>query len=168
MTDNPYRTPDAGMVDAPRGLEYVGFWRRVGASILDSLLLIAIILPLGFLIYGGDYLDSNKILHGPADAVLSYVLPAVAILLFWHYRSATPGKIAIGAIIVDARTGGKPTLRQNVLRYIGYYAATLALGLGLLWVTWDKRKQGWHDKLAGTVVVRRSLGNQPQARFEPE
>jgi len=81
-------------------------------------------------------------------------LPAIAVVLFWIYRQATPGKIAISARIVDARTGGKPSTKQLVVRYLGYYVSTVPLMLGILWVAFDPRKQGWHDKLAGTVVVR--------------
>jgi uncharacterized RDD family membrane protein YckC len=40
------------------------------------------------------------------------------------------------------------------LRYAGYFVALLPVGLGILWVAFDARKQGWHDKLAKTVVVR--------------
>jgi uncharacterized RDD family membrane protein YckC len=43
---------------------------------------------------------------------------------------------------------------QMVMRYIGYYISTIPLLLGLIWVGIDSRKQGWHDKLAGTVVIR--------------
>ena len=43
---------------------------------------------------------------------------------------------------------------RRVLRYIGDYIAMLPLFLGILWVAWDPRKQGWHDKIAGTVVIR--------------
>jgi uncharacterized RDD family membrane protein YckC len=39
-------------------------------------------------------------------------------------------------------------------RYFAYYLSTILLGLGFLWIIWDPKKQGWHDKLAGTVVVR--------------
>jgi uncharacterized RDD family membrane protein YckC len=39
-------------------------------------------------------------------------------------------------------------------RYLGYFVSTIPFGLGLFWIGWDKRKQGWHDKLAGTVVIR--------------
>ena len=81
-------------------------------------------------------------------------LPAIAIVLFWIYRQATPGKIAIAARIVDAETGGKPSTRQLVIRYLGYYVSMLPLLAGIVWVAFDPRKQGWHDKLAGTVVVR--------------
>ena len=43
---------------------------------------------------------------------------------------------------------------QFIIRYLGYYVAMLPLFLGIIWVGIDKRKQGWHDKLAGTVVIR--------------
>ena len=90
------------------------------------------------------------------------MLPAVAVVLFWVYRQATPGKIAIGARIVDAESGEKPGTWQCVVRYVGYYAAMLPLMVGILWVAFDPRKQGWHDKLAGTVVVRtRNKGPEP-------
>lgn len=70
------------------------------------------------------------------------------------YRQATPGKMAISARIVDAGTGGPPSTAQLVVRYLGYFVSTIPLCLGLLWVAFDPRKQGWHDKLARTVVVR--------------
>ena len=51
-------------------------------------------------------------------------------------------------------TGAGLTWGQSVGRYLGYFLATLPLGLGLIWVAFDKKKQGWHDKLAHTVVVK--------------
>ena len=93
-------------------------------------------------------------MQGPADLLLNWVLPAVAVVLFWVYRQATPGKIAIGARIVDARTGGRPSTGQLIGRYFAYYVSMLPLMLGFIWVAFDARKQGWHDKLANTVVVR--------------
>jgi uncharacterized RDD family membrane protein YckC len=62
--------------------------------------------------------------------------------------------MAIRARIVDARTGQAPTTRQDLIRYFGYLLSVMPLGLGYLWVAFDPRKQGFHDKLAGTVVVR--------------
>ena len=59
-------------------------------------------------------------------------------------------------MINDAATGEKPTMKQWILRYIGYFVSIVPLGLGYVWVAFDKRKQGWHDKLAGTVVVPRT------------
>lgn len=138
----------------PIELEYVGFWARVGAALIDTLLVVMLCAPLATAIYGWDYWRSDTLIQGPADFVINWVLPAVAIVLFWFYRQATPGKAAIRARIVDARTGDKPTTRQLIVRYLGYYVSTIPFGLGLFWVGFDARKQGWHDKLAGTVVVR--------------
>lgn len=66
--------------------------------------------------------------------------------------------------IVDANTGEKPSPAQFVGRYLAYYVSMLPLFLGIIWVGIDKRKQGWHDKLAGTVVIK---SNNPEpVKFE--
>ena len=61
-------------------------------------------------------------------------------------------------VIVDEKTGGTPTISQWVVRYVGYYVAMLPFFLGLAWVGIDKRKQGLHDKLSRTVVVKKPRG----------
>ena len=142
-------------------LEYVGFWLRFGASIIDTILMLVIVAPMLTWIYGPGYWMSERLVHGPADLLLNWVLPAVAVILFWNYRQATPGKMAIGARIVDAKTGGKPSLGQLIGRYFGYFVSILPLFIGLIWVGIDRRKQGFHDMLAGTVVVR------PRSRGKP-
>ncbi len=148
MSAIPPAAPDA------QELEYVGFWARVGAALIDTVLLLIVCAPLLTLVYGGSYWTSEAFLQGPADFLINWLLPAIAVIVFWIYRQATPGKIAISARIVDAETGGKPRTRQLVIRYLGYYVAMLPLMAGIVWVAFDPRKQGWHDKLAGTVVVR--------------
>jgi uncharacterized RDD family membrane protein YckC len=135
-------------------LEYVGFWLRVWALIIDTVLILIIIAPVVSWIYGADYWISGKIIRGPADFLVTWILPAVAVVLFWIYRQATPGKMAIGARIVDAATGGKPTTGQLIGRYLAYYVSTLPFLIGFIWVGLDQRKRGFHDMLAGTVVVR--------------
>jgi len=131
---------------------YVGFWLRVVASIVDSLLVSFLIYPL---LYTFGVLD--PVAAGgsrPLALLINFVLPAIAVIMFWIYKSATPGKMVIGAAIVDAETLGKPSPGQLVGRYLAYYLSTAVLMLGFLWIAFDRRKQGWHDKLAGTVVVR--------------
>jgi len=135
-------------------LEYVGFWARVGATLIDSVLILIITLPVLLKIYGSDYFLSSRIIQGPADFLISWIFPAVAIILFWIYRQATPGKMAISAKILDEATGKPASTRQLVGRYFAYYVSTIPLFLGFIWVAFDVKKQGWHDKLAGTVVVR--------------
>ena len=140
-------------------LVYAGFWVRVWASIIDTVLVCLITLPLLISLYGTAYLASVEIVQGPMDFLISYILPAIAVIVFWIYKSATPGKMAISAQIVDAQTGGRPSNGQFIGRYLAYFVSIIPLCLGILWVAFDKRKQGWHDKLAGTVVViRRSSG----------
>lgn len=134
---------------------HAGFWIRVGASLIDSILLMLVLAPLLTTIYGGDYWTSDTLLQGPVDFTINHIAPAVAILLFWIYRSATPGKMMLGLKIVDAETGGKPSTGKLIGRYLGYYLAIPTLMISILWVAWDKRKQGLHDKLAGTLVIRR-------------
>jgi len=145
-------------------LEYVGFWARVGAALIDSLLVTLILVPLVRLIYGDEY-ETLKMIQGPADLLISLFLPAIAIVIFWINRQATPGKMAISAQIVDAKTGGNPTTGQLIGRYLGYYVSIIPLFLGLIWVAFDPRKQGWHDKLAGTVVVRPRVRGPQSVKF---
>ena len=135
-------------------LEYAGFWPRVGATIIDQILLTVVLLPLLIYIYGWRYFASESLVSGPADFIISWVAPALIVFAFWTYKQATPGKMAISARIVDAKTGLPASDAQLITRYIGYFISAIPLCLGLIWVAFDRRKQGWHDKLAGTVVVR--------------
>ena len=145
-------------MDSPE-LEYVGFWLRVWASIIDSVLVMVILLPvLRVYRHEADWPDLYTVKTPRARFCSNGVLPAVAVLIFWVTRQATPGKMAIGATIVDADTGKRPTTAQFFGRYLAYYVSMIPLFLGFIWVGIDARKQGWHDKLAGTVVVRPRRG----------
>lgn len=135
-------------------LEYAGFWIRAGAAIIDTILMLLIILPMLTLIYGREYWTSDLLFAGFWDLLFNYIFPALAVILFWVYKSATPGKMALKLKIVDAKTGGRPSKGQLIGRYFAYYISMIPFFLGIIWVGIDKRKQGWHDKLAGTVVVR--------------
>ena len=140
--------------------EYAGFWIRTGAALIDSILLLIILVPVLTAIHGTDYwLDQSldQGIGGMQDMwgiLFNYVLPAIAIIAFWMSKSATPGKMVLKLSIIDAESGGKPSNGQFIGRYLGYYVSMIPLFMGIIWVGLDKRKQGWHDKLAGTVVVR--------------
>jgi uncharacterized RDD family membrane protein YckC len=139
-------------VDLSRA-RYVGFWKRVGANVIDVVILLAISVPLMWWTYGVAYFTTPGMYKGPADVLVNYVLPAIAAILFWKFRGATPGKMLVAARIVDAETGAPPSTGQLIGRYFAYLVSILGLGLGFLWIAFDRRKQGWHDKLAGTVVI---------------
>ncbi len=142
------------MVTLGSSQEYVGFWVRFGATIIDTIVILAITSPLLYMVYGSQYWDSDEFILGVPDFLISWIFPFVATIMFWVYKSATPGKMVLKAKVVDAKTGNIPTVQQSIIRYIGYYISLLPLGLGFFWVGWDKKKQAWHDKLAGTVVIR--------------
>ncbi len=135
-------------------LEYVGFRARLGAAIVDNILLLVIAVPLTLYFYGPAYFRSGYRIWGPMDIVLNWVFPIIAPILFWVWKQATPGKMLIGARIVDAKTGEAPSVGQCVGRYVAYILSLVVLGFGFFWIIFDSRKQGWHDKLAGTVVIR--------------
>lgn len=148
----------------------MGCW-RVAASLIDTVLLSLVALPLLAWIYGASYFSpsSSGVVAGSADLLITWIAPAIAVMAFWIYQQATPGKMAVSARVVDARTGAPLTLVQSLVRYAGYFVSTIPLCLGLIWVGLDRRKQGWHDKMAGTVVVRSRLrGPQPVVFEERE
>jgi len=134
---------------------YAGFWVRFGATVLDGLLLLIIVRPILIAIYGADYFDAPRWPPmGIWDVLVAYVLPIAGALLFWLAYQATPGKMVWSMRIVDADTGARPRLRQYVVRCFGYLLSALPCFLGFLWIGIDRKKQGWHDKLANTLVVR--------------
>lgn len=147
-------------------LEYVGFWARTWASIIDSFLTMLLVVPVILVVVGPSYFGDTRFVKGGFGFLAEWILPAVAILAFWIARGATPGKMAISARIVDASSGQPASVGQLVGRYLAYYISTLPLLLGFIWVAFDRRKQGWHDKLAGTVVVRPSKRGPEPVKFD--
>lgn len=137
------------------GVTYVGFWKRTGATIVDTLIVMLVTMPLLFAIYGPAYFSrsTEEGFAGITDAVIQIVLPAVFAVLFWKFRGATPGKMLFGARIVDATTLGAPSTGQLIGRYFAYILSILPLMLGFLWIAFDRRKQGFHDKISRTVVI---------------
>ncbi len=147
---------------------YVGFWARFLASLLDTILITIVTYPFLIAAYGWAYLKSWIFVEGPFDFILSWMFPAAGIIGFWVYYSATPGKMAIGAKIVDAATGQQPTQWQLAKRYMGYFFSSIFLCWGFIHVAFNPRKQGWHDKFAKTVVVYSKKVHQPEVPTKPK
>lgn len=103
--------------------------------------------------------QANEIMNGPGSALAALsdvrimIGLAITIVLFWRFRKATPGKMVVRANIVNARTLGPASTGQLIGRVAAYFVSGIPLFLGFLWIAFDRRKQGWHDKLAGTVVI---------------
>ena len=123
-------------------LEYAGFWIRLGAGVIDLLVLVC------------------------AAGIIAYFFPAAVIWVtsgigisvaylfgFWVWRGQTPGKMAVGVKII--RTDSSPIKWQCALRrFLGYIVSLVTLFVGFIWVAFDDRKQGMHDKIADTYVVK--------------
>jgi uncharacterized RDD family membrane protein YckC len=137
------------------GYEYVGFWRRLLAAAIDFLILFVVTTPILLAIYGRRYfaLVESGASAGFWDFVIEYIVPAVAVIALWRRYGATPGKMAIGAKIVDAKTGERPSTARLVVRYFAYLVSALPFFLGFLWIGISRRKQGFHDKIARTMVI---------------
>jgi uncharacterized RDD family membrane protein YckC len=122
------------------------------ALLIDWLIVVVISMPLIVVAFGADYFSLDPVRRS-GDLLIALVV-GIAIVSFWRYCGATPGKLAVGVKIVDAQTGAPPSTGRLVLRLACYLVSALPLYLGFLWVAIDRRKQGWHDKIAGTVVVQ--------------
>jgi len=151
-TENPYASPQADLTNATER-RYAGFWIRVVASLIDSILILLVTMPALYALYGADALGGEQIVQGPAHILISYVLPFVAYIFLWVKYGGTPGKRILGLRIVSIESGEHLTIGMAIIRYIGYFVSMIALFLGLIWVAFNKQKRGWHDFMAGAVVI---------------
>lgn len=125
---------------------YAGFWRRVGAAFIDSLffsLLFGLVLGVAFV---------NASVFSP-EGMLRSVITLLITVGFWVSFLGTPGKLLLDCQVVDADSLDLMTTKQAFIRFVAYLASMLPLMLGFLWVAKDPRKQGFHDKIANTVVL---------------
>ena len=134
---------------------YAGFWIRFLAALIDGIILYGAIFLGGSLVGGLTFGKVN--INNPLGAVvlLLLVLAALAYAPFMLAKfGATLGKMIVHLRVVDG-AGNKPTVGQALLReLIGKWVSGLVFDLGYLWVAFDEKKQGWHDKIAGTFVVK--------------
>ncbi len=155
-------------------IQYAHFGHRFAAMMIDNLILGIILSPIFTMIFGvKDYTD-EQIKHilqtdgvlgliNPNEILLQQMIVLVITVFFWVRFAGTPGKRLLKIRVVDAKTGKHLTMLQSVVRYFGYLIASFPLGLGFIWVLFDEKNQGWHDKLAGSVVIKdRAYQSQSQ------
>jgi uncharacterized RDD family membrane protein YckC len=128
--------------------DYAGFWARALAFLLDAVIVTVIVVPILVLGFGVQEIPTEN-----SWELLVFLATAAAVIAFWRAFGATPGKIALGLKIVDAASGARPSLGRLALRFLGYFVSAFPLYLGFLWAALDRRKQGWHDKIARTIVI---------------
>ncbi|HAG92928.1 MAG: RDD family protein [Pseudomonadales bacterium] len=150
---NAYETPAAEVTQAAVEHQYMGFWMRVLASIIDNIWMGIVIAIVMLVVLVATPLDDESTQYMITSGMVQLVLPFILVVALWVRFASTPGKMAFKGKIVDANTFEEVSGGRLVVRYLGYFVSILPLGLGLFWIAWDKRKQGFHDKLAGTVVI---------------
>ncbi|WP_188065974.1 RDD family protein [Brevibacillus brevis] len=132
---------------------YAGFWIRVVASLLDSMFLIGI----SYLVFN----PLRRVFSVPYASfhfidLVEVLFDLLYMILLTWWTGQTLGKLITGIRVISAKqvrgnlTGGQVFLRE----VIGKFVASLVFGLGYLWVAWHPRKQGWHDLIAKTYVIR--------------
>jgi len=136
-------------------LKYAGFWIRFLAQLIDGIILGV----LGYLLFGSSASSVSTGADGMMSVNVSFtnwqtLVPVLYIILFWIWKGATPGKMALGLRIVQ-ENGEKLGWGRAIGRYFAYFVSAFALCIGFLWIGFDSKKQGWHDKLAKTVVIKK-------------
>ena len=125
-------------------VEPAGFGERFVAYLIDGIILVVpqmiLRLALGQLM----------------GIVLGIIIGVAYAVYFWTTSGATPGKMLMKLRVVRFGTTELELVDSGtaVVRYLGYIPSSLVLGLGFFWVLWDPNKQAWHDKIAGTQVVK--------------
>ena len=127
------------MIDAVNARK-AGFWVRVVAAIIDSVLLGI----LGGVLAGAFGQETG--------GSLGFIVSLAYDIGFWITSGQTVGHKILGVRVI--RTDGAPlTMGNAILRYLGELLSAFVLLIGFIWVAFDANKQGWHDKIAGTYVI---------------
>jgi uncharacterized RDD family membrane protein YckC len=126
--------------------EKIGFLTRALALIIDAVIVGVISGILNSILFGGDLVRGNG---------LSTLLGLAYYLYFWssYGHGQTLGNRALNIRVVKTN-GSELTLMDAFIRYVGLILSFICLFIGVIWVAFDANKQGWHDKIAGTYVVR--------------
>lgn len=134
--------------------QQAGFGLRYGAWMFDFLITLIAMMGLTFAVTAAS---NRSVVGSNTDLSIVAGLTVVLIVLNFVVMAGNGGQTAgmriLGIFIV--RVDGTPfTMKQAALRHlVGYPLSTLAFFLGFLWMLWDPRQQGWHDKIARTIVV---------------
>ena len=141
-------------------LPLAGFWIRFVGLVVDGILfyVVNLILSTVFLSTATTTVDGLTITTrtGPTGLIelVLLLLELAYCTWFWSNQGATLGQMVVGIKVVDAESGGMLRPSQAVIRYFGYIISGIPILLGFIWAAFDPKKQGWMDKIAGTLVVK--------------
>ncbi len=159
-TDRCSRCGMAFVASATYKLSYAGFWLRVVASLIDSLVVFMVQIVCGVLFGVTSALIGGGFGNGPDRGLFSLVwlftttIGLAYYVVFTGACGQTLGKMALRIKVVRT-DGGDLGYGGAFLREIpGKFLSGLILGIGYLMVAFDQRKQGLHDKIAGSCVIK--------------
>ena len=165
--------------------KFAGFWRRLIAFMIDSTIVtiififLCIIASLSFF-FGAISADNSAVLNNLANPkgfssillviMVFYIAINTAYFTYFHGTTGrTPGKMLLGLQVYCA-DGTEVTFGIAFLRAVGYLVSSLlgTIPLGFIWAAFDKKKQAWHDKIAGTVVIIKEQQNESAGLSIPD
>ena len=129
-------------------MEYAGRLHRFAAFIIDAIVISVVIVVLDAL----GVIDIGE--PSATDQVLEAVISFGYYILLTAAFGATLGKMALGMRVVDESGQRAGFLRVLVRETIGKIVSAIVLFLGYIWILFDDKRQGWHDKIGGTFVVK--------------
>ena len=139
---------------------YAGFWVRLAAYLIDSLIVFVglLVVRLGLsgvsLLLEGTFLGGNILFHYTLKDIVLYIAEALYFVLFTYYTGTTLGKKALNLCVVSANEDEKLTLLNVVYREtIGRFLSGFIVSIGYILIGLDKEKRGLPDILCDTRVV---------------
>jgi uncharacterized RDD family membrane protein YckC len=145
-----WEAPEPVAGPAP-GVAFADHGERLIAYIID--VVIVFIATIALAIVGGILATIVPIL-AIVPFLGIFIISLVYFPYYWAKTGQTPGMKQQGIKVVRDRDGGPITMGTAILRLIGYWVSGLVFYIGYIWIFIDKRRRGWHDLIAGTVVVK--------------
>ena len=173
MTDTPsqpnapvaWESPERIEGPAP-GIEFAPYGGRLVAYIIDSII-VAVVCSITaiaavILLVSGSTVEDQTITNIDAGASAGFFLLMILTLVigigyfpyFWSHGGQTPGMRPFSLRVVSDRDGSRIGWGTAFLRLVGLWIAALVFYIGYIWVFIDKRRRGWQDLIATTVVIR--------------
>jgi uncharacterized RDD family membrane protein YckC len=152
--------PQAAYTPPPgTSVAYAASASRLVAYIID---LVIIGFVVGFFFVVGNNIASGHFLwftfpETPIGIVIELIGLVVGLLWkpwFWSHGGRTPGYRILDMQIVREADGGPVSFGTALLRLVGYAVSAIVFYIGFIWIIFDPQRQGWHDKIAKTVVIK--------------
>jgi uncharacterized RDD family membrane protein YckC len=157
-----WQPPERAIGPAP-GVEFGDFGPRLVAYLIDGLIVggvvVVAMLSWALVALASGGFDNDTLSGGAAASVVILVVVLSVVGLgyfpwFWSRDGATPGMKMMGLLLVRDADGGPISGGQALLRLVGYAVSGMVFYLGYVWILVDKRRRGWHDLIAGTVMIK--------------